>query len=159
MVFPGYSNFDIPISGSGLFTLSNAFTTLDDSLSNSTTVSQDNVHPKSSTPIDVSTECQFKKLGSRKNCKKPIKLMIINCNGIKSQSKQAAFCESIAHHKPHIIFGCESKISHDIATYSIFHENYSVHRKDRNSQGVFIVIKETLVAASMTDINVNCEVI
>ena len=66
------------------------------------------------------------------------------------------------HHNQHIIFGSESKISPDIAAYSIFPENYSVHRKDRNTEeggGVFIVIIESLVAASMPDIDVNCEVI
>ena len=68
---------------------------------------------------------------------------------------------SIAYHNPDIIFGCESEIRPNIATYSIFPENYSVHRKDRNTEGggVFIVIRESLVAASMPDINVNCEVI
>ena len=137
------SNFDIPISGSGLFTLSTSFTTLDDSLSNSTTVNQDNVHTKSSTSIGVSTERQYKKLGSHKNCQKHIKCMIINCNCLKSESKKTYFCESIAHHNPYIICDCESKISNDIATYSIFPENYSVHRKERNSKGgVFIAIKE-----------------
>ena len=67
--------------------MSNSFTTLDESLISSTTVNQNNVHSKSSTPIGVSTECQFKKHGSHKNCQKPIKYMTINCNGLKSQSK------------------------------------------------------------------------
>ena len=62
-----YSNFYRTISGSGLFTLSNSFTILDDSLSNSTTVYQNNVHPRTSTPNGVSTERQFFKLGSHKN--------------------------------------------------------------------------------------------
>ena len=44
--------------------------------------------------------------------------MLLNCDGLKSQSKQASFCVSIVHHNPHIIFGSESKISPDIATYS-----------------------------------------
>ena len=87
--------------------------------------------------------------------------MIINCNGLKSQSKKASFCASFAHHNPNIIFGCDSKISPDIAKYSILPENYSVHRKDKNSQGggVVIAMKETLVAASMPGINGKCEVI
>ena len=55
----GYSNFDSIISGSGLFTLSNSFTTFDNSLSNSTIVNQDNVLQRSSTPIGVGTERQF----------------------------------------------------------------------------------------------------
>ena len=65
------------------------------------------------------------------------------------------------HHNSDIIFGSESKISPDFAEYSVFPEDYSVHRRDRNSEdgGVFIVIKETIVATSMPDINVNCEVI
>ena len=88
--------------------------------------------------------------------------MTINCNGFRSQIKQAAFCASIVHHNPDIIFDCESKISPDIATYSIFPVNYSVHREDRNTKGggrVFIAIIKTLVSASIPDINVNCEVI
>ena len=48
-----------------------------------------------------------------------------------------------------------------MATYSAFPENYSVHRKHRNLEGggVFITIMGTLVSGSMSDINVNCEVI
>ena len=85
--------------------------------------------------------------------------MIINY-WFKSQSKQVAFYASIAHHNPDVIFGSESKVSPDIATYSIFPENYSVHRKDRNSEGgVFVAIKETIIVASIPDIDINCEVI
>ena len=48
-----------------------------------------------------------------------------------------------------------------MATYSVFPENYPVHRKDRNTDrpGGFIALNETLVTASMPDINGNCEVI
>ena len=63
------------------------------------------------------------------------------------------------HNNPDILLDCESKISPDRATYSINTENYSVHRRDRNSEGgVFITIKDTLDAVSMSNINVNCKV-
>ena len=43
---------------------------------------------------------------------------------------------------------------------SIFPEDYSVHKKDRNSEGgLFTAIRETIIAASMPNINVNCGVI
>ena len=73
----GYSNFGSPIFGPRLFTLSNSFIILDDSLGHSTTVNQDNIHPKLSTLIGVSTERLFIKLGSHKKCQKSIKRMTI----------------------------------------------------------------------------------
>ena len=86
--------------------------------------------------------------------------MLISCNGLKSQSIQAAYCASIAHHNPDVIFGSECKISSDIATYPILEENYSMLKNYRNSQerGAFLA-KETLITASMCNINVNCEII
>ena len=99
----------------------------------------------------MSNDHQFKKCGSSKDVRK--------CDGFISQSKQAAFCASIVHRNPDITFAYESKISTDIAMYSISPENYSMHKNDRNSEGVFIAINGTLVVAPMPDLNVNCEVI
>ncbi len=127
----GCPNFDSSIFGSGSYELSNPFSSLNDSLNDSIIENPVDGHPKTSTPTNQGTEHQFRKFSSPKNRQNKVKCMLINCNGLKGQGKQAAFRASIEHHNPDIIMGCESNISPDIATYSIFPENYTIHRNDR----------------------------
>ena len=53
---------------------------------------------------------------------------LINCNGWKSQSKQAELYESTARHIPYVMFARESNICHSAATCIIYPEYYSIHR-------------------------------
>ena len=117
--------------------------------------------PKTSTPTDTDPEQKFRVFPPPKNCKNKVRAMLINCNGLKGLDKQAAFRASVEHHDPDIIFGCESKISPEKATYSIFPQNYTIYRKDRDSNGggVFLAVKDTLICADIPDLNSNCEVV
>ena len=38
---------------------------------------------------------------------KKVKIMIMNCNGVKGPSKQAAFLAALDIHRPDVVLGCE----------------------------------------------------
>ena len=40
--------------------------------------------------------------------------MIMNCNGVKGPSKQAAFLAALDIHRPDVVLGCESKLCNSI---------------------------------------------
>ncbi|XP_072022153.1 uncharacterized protein [Amphiura filiformis] len=153
----GCPNFDSSLFGTRSIELSNPFSTLSDSIIDI----PGGDYPKTSTPTDTNHEQQFRSFSPPKNRSNKIKTMIINCNGLKGQKKQAAFRASVDHHNPDIILGCESKISQDMATYSIFPDNYAIYRKDRDSNGggVFIAVRDTLITADIPDLDSNCEVV
>ena len=58
--------------------------------------------------------------------------MIINCNGLKGASRHIEFQALLDLHQPDIVLGCESKLDKDIPTYSVFPQNFTVFRNDRN---------------------------
>ena len=66
---------------------------------------------------------------------KKVNIMIINCNGAKGPSKQAAFLATLDIHKPYIVHGCESKLCNSMCSYEFFPKNYTIFRKDRNVNG------------------------
>ena len=90
-----------------------------------------------------------------------LKAMVINCDGLKGEGKKLAFQSTIKAHSPDIIFGCESKIDPTIPSYSIFPEEYSFMRKDRNKDGggVFIAMKDAFVSVEHTKGDAPCEII
>ena len=99
--------------------------------------------PQTSTPFkDSSTTTR--KLPPIKNHKHGLKGMIINCNGIKSVNKQADF-RAILEQQPDLVLGCKSKLNNNIAMYEALPENYTVYRKDRNSNsgGVFVATQDS----------------
>ena len=79
----------------------------------------------------------------------------------KGKDKQGVFRAAIDHHSPNVIIGCESKISADQATYSIFPENYTICRKDRtaNGGGIFTAIRDNLVVSDMPEMDSDCKLI
>ena len=87
--------------------------------------------------------------------------MIINCNGVKGPSKQAAFNAILDVHKPDIILGCESKLRNSMCTYELFPMKYIVFRKDRNVNGggVFVATSDRTISSEIHDINTDCEMI
>ena len=68
---------------------------------------------------------------------KKVKIMIMNCNGVKGPSKQAAFLATLDFHRPDIVLGCESKLCNSMCSYEFFPKNYTVFRKDRNVGLIF----------------------
>jgi exonuclease III len=155
----GCPNFDSSIFGTRSFESTNPFSTLSESIVEDDNTGED--YPKTSTPTDPNSEHKFRKFSPPKNRKNKISAMVINCNGLKGIKKQAAFRAAVEHHNPDIIMGCESKISPNIATYSVFPENYTFYRKDRNENGggVFLAVRDAIISADIPDLNPDCEVV
>ena len=63
--------------------------------------------------------------------------MILNCNGVKGLSNQAAFHVMLDVHKPDIVIGCESQLCNSMCTKEFFPKTYTVFRKDCNGSGGF----------------------
>lgn len=92
----------------------------------------------------------------KKPVERKLKVVSLNCNGLKGLTKRAEFHSYIELHQPDIILGCESKVDTDIPTYSIFPESYDIFRKDRSSSegGVFIAVRNDLVAVKVRRLGV-----
>ena len=164
----GSSNVGSGTSLQGLdFTHSNSFSPL--SSSQFETIDVDSsipepTFPLTSTPTSSPTGQNHPRFSPNsphppRSRKRGIKAMVINCNGLKSASKQANFRATIAQHKPDVIFGCESKLDSDCSTYSIFPSNYMVFRKDRDKHGggVFLAIDNSLTVSACPDFDVDSE--
>ena len=79
---------------------------------------------------------------------KKVNIMIMNCNGVKGPSKQAAFLATLDIHRPDIVLGCESKLCNSMCSYEFFPKNYTVFRKDRNviGDGVFVATSHRIIS-------------
>ena len=73
--------------------------------------------------------------------------MIIDCNGVKGPSKQAAFLATLDIHKPDIVLGCESKLCNSMCSYEFFPKNNTIFCKDRNVNGggVFVATSDRII--------------
>ena len=85
---------------------------------------------------------------ARKQTKRKLKVLPLNCNGLKGSNKQAEFHTLVELHQPDVILGRESKIDPSIPTSSIFWDKYKMFRKDRTASGggVFIATRNDLTA-------------
>ena len=93
------------------------------------------------------------------NIIKKVKKMIINCNGVKVPSKQAAFLATLDIHKPDIVLGCESKLCNSICSYEFFPKNYTVFHKYRNGDGVFVATSDRIISYGIPNLDTDCEII
>ena len=86
--------------------------------------------------------------------------MIIDCNGVKGPSKQAAFLATLDIHRPYIVLGHESKLCNSMCCYEFF-LNYTVFRKDRNVNGggVFVATSDRIISYEIPDLYADCEMI
>ena len=87
--------------------------------------------------------------------------MIINCNGVKGPSKQAAFHTTLDIHKPDIVLGCESKLCNSMFTYEFIPKNHTVFHKDRNVIGgwMFVATSDRITSYEIPDLDTDCEMI
>ena len=85
--------------------------------------------------------------------------MIINCNGVKGPSKQAAVHATLDIHKHDIVLGCESKLCNSMCTYEFFPKSYTVFRKDRNVNGVFVATADRIISYDIPDLDTDYEMI
>ena len=92
---------------------------------------------------------------------KKVKIMIINCNGVKGPSKQAAFLATLDIHRPDIVLGCESKLRNSMCSYEFFPKNYAVFRKDSNVNGggVFVATSDRIISYEIPDLDTDCEIV
>ena len=100
---------------------------------------------------DTSTQQQFPKKG-----RSFIKILSINRNGIKGNTKNCVFRALLQQHGIHVILGCESKVDNTFPTYSLFPPySVEVHRKDRtkNGGGVFCAIRGEVLATEEKDLS------
>ena len=87
--------------------------------------------------------------------------MIINCNGVRGPSKQAAFLATLDIHKPDIFLGCESKLCNSMCSYEFFPMNYTIFHKDLNviRGGVFVATSDRIISYEIPDLDTDCEII
>ena len=87
-----------------------------------------------------------------------MKIIILDCDGVKELSKQAAFCTTFDVHKAHIVLGCESRLCNSMCNYEFFHKNYTVFCKDRNviGGGIFLATSDRIISYEIPDIETDC---
>ena len=114
----------------------------------------------SSTPRNKKCKSSSHCLKSPKPDQNKIRLLILNCQSIFG--KRAAFAEMVQSSDPHIIVGTESWLNPSIGSSECFPDNYTVYRKDRDGTragGVFIAVKDDLIATHLISLDVDCELI
>ena len=92
---------------------------------------------------------------------KKVKIMIMNCNGVKGPSKQAAFLATLDIHRSDIVLGCESKLCNSMCSYEFFPKNYTVFHTDCNVNGggVFVATSDRIISYEIHDLDTDCEII
>ena len=160
----GMPNFDDSFFTSTSIELSNSFGSLssisgtidfDDSLANIETTGTRN--PATSSPI-LSAKQRSMKTRKAHHQQEPLKILHLNCQSVKA--KLANFQAILDEEDPDIVVGTESWLNKNIATGEIFPSHFNVFRKDRASDshgGVFIAIKNILIASEEKDLDSNCE--
>ena len=60
-----------------------------------------------------------------------------------------------------MILGCESKIDGTMPSYSLFPDNFTVYRKDRDQHGggVFVATKDKLISVDISNLDSDCKII
>ncbi|XP_072051684.1 uncharacterized protein [Amphiura filiformis] len=112
-------------------------------------------HPTSSPKRSVS---QRSKAKQKSKCK-PIKFLNINCQSVKA--KNYRFLVMLDTENPDVITGTESWLNSNIATGEVIPSCYQVFRNDRSGGdshgGVFIAVKDNLIANEETDLMTETE--
>lgn len=83
----------------------------------------------------------------RKPKRRRLKLLALNCNGPKSQTKKAELHGIIDLHSPDIVIGCELKLDSSIPFYSIFPDSYTIYTGwiDRNMVAEFSLLQNMIL--------------
>lgn len=88
-----------------------------------------------------------------------LKLLSINCRGLKSKQKQRDLHSVIQQEDPDIICGCETHLDGSYNMSGVFPGNYDIYRKERNSHGggVFIGLRQDLLGMEEESLQTDCE--
>ncbi len=90
-----------------------------------------------------------------------LKIIIVNCNSIRSQQKQALFHSVINTENPDIILASETHIDSTFKNAEILPQSYDAYRKDRDIHGggAMIAFKQDLILEEIPLVNSNCELV
>ncbi|PFX13965.1 putative RNA-directed DNA polymerase from transposon X-element [Stylophora pistillata] len=145
--FPSFSN-----------SLSETDFDLQNSFSSRESLTQDTPNMNSTFIPQETSPCSSGSRNRRKQRKPRNKIagMILNCNDLKGTDHITKFQALLDLYNPDVILGTESKRCLEVSTYSIFPQNYTVFRRDRNrlGGGVFLAIKSDLVCIEEPDLEV-----
>jgi hypothetical protein len=113
----------------------------------------------SSSPIDKPDP-----IPTVQNKKLTLRSLVINCQGIRS--KKASFAACVENQNPDIVIGTESWLDGSVSNTEIFPHNFTVFRKDREETrtqtgggGVFIAIRNDIVATHAIEYDTDCEIL
>ncbi len=89
----------------------------------------------------------------KKPKKMDIKILAINCRGLRSKEKQAALLSLVDTHQPEIINATENFLTKDIKSSELSLQNFEVFRSDRTNHedGVMIAVKDTLLPTELNE--------
>ena len=88
-----------------------------------------------------------------------LKILSLNVNSLKSNTKKSEFKHMIDTVKPNIVAGCESKLDAGIHNKEVFPDCFTVYRKDRplranqleqHGGGVFLLVRRELESTEMS---------
>ena len=138
--------------------ISNTYSALDTLTEDSASSSESNEdmeslgsHVQSSTPSRPMSQKPSYRPTTRKTPAK-LKAMEINRNSIKGSERAAVFAAHVDLHNPDIIFGCESKLDHDVPTQASLPHGYTIYRKERTltgGEGIFMAVKSSLPSSEL----------
>ena len=91
-----------------------------------------------------------------------LRVLVINFQGLRS--KEEAFAACLENHNPDLVIGTESWLDNTVLDSEVFPPNYSMSRRDRNSNtgggGVFVVVRGDIIATHATELDSeNCELL
>ena len=120
----------LPNVSSALFDISslnssNQFSCLDDDSVNTSSTSTPGQPLASSTP---SRKQQPRK---KPYDEPPLRVLVVNCESLRSQSKRSLFENKVNITKPHTILGTESWLDSSFSSSEVFTDNFTVFRKYR----------------------------
>lgn len=118
------------------------------------------IHSSSPTSAHPSTRPRSKRNPATKPQVSNLKIININCQSVRA--KLPDFEALLATEDPDIVVGTESWLNGSIASGEVFPPNFNVFRRDRGDArggGVFIAVKNSLIATVEINLQTNCELI
>lgn len=117
-------------------------------------------HPVSTSTPKSKSNNKKAKHSTKNNIKRSLKILIVNCRSIVD--KKLEYENMVTSTNPDIIIGTESWLKPKHFDNEIFHPDlgYTPYRRDRKKQaggGVFIAVKNCIIAQEATNLQTDCE--
>ena len=160
----GFANFSTSFgSTESILSTENSFLALSDeetepaNIDSSDHIASD-IADNSNSSIDMTSETSSEE-PKRKPKFRKLKLLSINCRGLKSKRKQRDLRSVIEQEDPDIICGNESHIDGNYHSSEIFPNNYDIFRNDRDKYGggVFLGVRSDMLAMEEESLRTDCE--